>query len=66
MKIYFAGNSGFRDREISWLLKISARLLSYYEIVYDRNDSHYQHRSFLLISNLKETISSHENLFCRK
>lgn len=53
MKIYFAGESGFRKREIEWMLLINNRLLSFYEIEYDERDLHYHQRAFLLIKELK-------------
>jgi len=58
MKIYFAGGSGSKKREIIWFNFIYRRLLSFYEIYYDKSDQHYQQGSFEMI---KEQDANNSN-----
>lgn len=53
MKIYFAGGSGAKKREIVWMKFIQKRLLTFYEILYDEDDQHFQKRAFQMIKESK-------------
>jgi hypothetical protein len=49
MKIYLAGNTGFKIREVMLQNLCKKRLLSFYEIFFDKADTHYQKRAFQMI-----------------
>lgn len=52
MKIYFAGSSGARKRESSWLKLTPARLLSYYEIATPAMKCHFVQGAFDMVKSI--------------
>ena len=56
MKIYFAGGSGAKKREIIWLKHIKRRLLTFYELQSDMADTHFQQRAFKMIKKINKPL----------
>ena len=54
MKIYFAGGSGAKKREIIWLKHIKKRLLTFYELQSNMTDIHFQQRAFEMIKEINK------------
>jgi hypothetical protein len=64
VRIYLGGGTGFRTRELNALKHIENRLLSFYEIEYDKNDQHFQKGCFkLLIERRRDVKNRKVSLF---